>query len=124
MTLFAGRASVAAGGGGGGGVFTSEDATSVAGTSLTVTFSTPTVDLSAGRAGFRYGINATAIPNGQWFDAAGAALNQSITVTYAALGAVATDVIYIDVGYSTTDPATTKTYSSDYGGTELQETLT
>lgn len=120
MTLFAGRAAVTSGGGGGGGVFTNIDATSD-GTSLTVTFSTPTVDLSTGRAGFAYGVGAT---GSFWVDAAGAALNQSITVTYAALGAVATDVIYIDVGYSTTDPATTKTYYSDYGGTELQETLT
>lgn len=72
-------------------------------------------DLTTGRPGFRYSIGE-GNTSYQWKDGAGTVAGpQSVTYRLADLGAVPGDVLNIDPGYSTTDPATTKVYASDSG---------
>ena len=81
-------------------------------TDLTVQFTTD-ISLTSGRAGFAYGVNDSNTP--YWIDIAGAASVQTIVIALSEIGAVSTDTVYVDVGYSLTDPAVDKVYASDYG---------
>lgn len=88
--------------------------------SVAASFSTPnititattTFSLAAGRFGAAISVNGGAAT---WYDGAGAASSQSLTLSLTDIGAGAGDLICIDVGYSLTDPATTKVYASASG---------
>jgi hypothetical protein len=81
------------------------------GTALTVTFKTAT-DIRSGRAGFSVGVNQSSYPNGQWFDGDAYPSSQYVLVPLSRIGAVSGDTLYIDVGFTLTDPPSSKTYAS------------
>jgi hypothetical protein len=80
------------------------------GTDLTVTFTTSD-DLSGGWIGFAFSVNYTHPDLTRYV--VGNTYSQSIVVPLSDLPAVSTDHIYIDVGYSLTDPPSTWHYGTD-----------